>query len=75
VGEIETTSKSARYPDPRPGHGHIIYWDIPGGNTTSRPAATYFEDLYLYMFELLVICFAGRLTELDVEIAAKVGLY
>jgi hypothetical protein len=73
VGETETTQEITRYADPR--NKHIMYWDIPGGHTMSHPAETYFEDFYLYMFESLIICFATRLTDLDVKIAAKVGCH
>jgi len=69
VGITETTSVVKAYPHPT--RKHLVFWDLPGGGTATHPSRSYFQDKYLLAFDCLVICSAGRLVELDIDIARE----
>ncbi|KAF8475047.1 interferon-inducible GTPase-domain-containing protein [Kalaharituber pfeilii] len=64
--EIECTSSIDRYPDPQ--CPWIVWYDIPGGGTTEVPDAGYFEKQGLYVMDCIIVLWADRFTELDLEI-------
>lgn len=58
VGERECTSEIKAYPVP--GYEHVVLWDIPGGDTDTRPAPTYFRDHSLYAFDAILVFYHNR---------------
>ncbi|KIY62896.1 P-loop containing nucleoside triphosphate hydrolase protein [Cylindrobasidium torrendii FP15055 ss-10] len=69
TGETETTRTVERYQDTRPSSkGRVWWYDVPGGGTRTVPGANYFNDQGLYVFDAILVVFAGRFTELDLVI-------
>ncbi|KAF8475045.1 interferon-inducible GTPase-domain-containing protein [Kalaharituber pfeilii] len=64
--EVECTRRIERYPDPQ--CPWIVWYDIPGGGTTEVPDAGYFEKQGLYVMDCIIVLWADRFTELDLEI-------
>ena len=65
----ETTMVSAAYP--HPAAPFVVLWDLPGGDTKSHPAETYFEDRCLHRFDCLVVLYPGRFTGVCGHIVKK----
>lgn len=65
----EGTQKTTPYPHPR--ESRFVLWDTPGGSTTRHPAATYYADKCLHEFDMLVVVYTNRITELAEEIVKK----
>jgi len=65
-GEIETTGKMTRYQHPIA--TRLMLWDCPGSGTQAHGQATYFYDNYLFCFDYLVIVFAVRLGEAEIDL-------
>ena len=59
------------YPVTDPAYSHVVFWDMPGGNTLNFPGDTYFMDQALYAFDGLVLVCSNRFKEIDVQIAAQ----
>jgi hypothetical protein len=47
-----------------------VLWDVPGGGVDEHPAASYCHDQCLDLFDLVVLCFSGRWTELCSSVAS-----
>ena len=47
---------------------NCILWDLPGANTPSNPAATYFKDKVLFAFDGLLLASGETFLEADVEV-------
>ncbi|CAF1030882.1 unnamed protein product [Rotaria sordida] len=71
TGISETTQAPARYRWPNNVFPYLTIWDLPGGNTQTHPAETYFEDKVLYAFDCLLLLKYGRFTQLDIDIYRK----
>jgi predicted GTPase len=70
----ECTTVSAKYAHPQV--PYLMLWDVPGGGTDAHPAATYFSDKCLDLFDLLVLCYDGRWSAVNTQIvkeAARTG--
>ena len=70
----ECTTVSAKYAHPQV--PYLMLWDVPGGGTDAHPGATYFSDKCLDLFDLLVLCYDGRWSEVNTLIvreAARTG--
>ena len=65
----ECTAESAKYPHPRA--PDLVLWDVPGGGTDAHPAATYFSDKCLDLFDILVLCYDGRWSEVNTQIVEE----
>ncbi len=48
----------------------FVLWDVPGGGVDEHPAETYCYDQCLDLFDLVVLCFSGRWTELCSSVAS-----
>lgn len=66
VGITETTIQPEPYP--LPAAASCVLWDMPGVNTTSNPANTYFNDNLLGAFDILLLVSADTILEQDVAI-------
>ncbi|KAI9261803.1 interferon-inducible GTPase-domain-containing protein [Helicostylum pulchrum] len=53
VGEVETTARPSSYQ--HPDLANMVIWDMPGVGTQRHPIDTYFDNNYLYAFDLLVV--------------------
>lgn len=70
VGVIETTFTIGRYPDkgteaPRK---WTVWYDLPGAGTSTFSHVRYFNNQCLYLFDLILVVFDNRITEIDLEI-------
>lgn len=67
---IETTSVLTRYPDPgdQPPRKWTVWYDVPGAGTSAIPAWQYFNQQYLFVFDLILVVFDNRITEIDLDI-------
>ncbi|TGZ82239.1 P-loop containing nucleoside triphosphate hydrolase protein, partial [Ascodesmis nigricans] len=70
TGQIETTLTPTRYPDPRTTSPYFrfVWYDIPGAGTLNIPAAQYFIDMGLYIFDFIVLVYGDRFTEVDAAV-------
>ncbi len=66
MGITETTLQPESYP--LPAATSCILWDMPGVNTVSNPANTYFKDNLLGAFDILLLVSADTVLEQDVAI-------
>lgn len=67
---IETTSVLTRYPDPgdQPPRKWTVWYDVPGAGTSAIPAWQYFNQQHLFVFDLILVVFDNRITEIDLDI-------
>ena len=66
VGITETTLQPESYP--LPAAASCVLWDMPGVNTLSNPARSYFRDNLLGAFDILLLVSADTVLEQDVAI-------
>lgn len=66
VGITETTLQPESYP--LPAAASCVLWDMPGVNTISNPANTYFKGNLLGAFDILLLVSADTVLEQDVAI-------
>ncbi|DBA80651.1 TPA: hypothetical protein ACH3X1_007897 [Trebouxia sp. C0004] len=66
VGITETTLQPESYS--MPAAASCVLWDMPGVNTISNPAKTYFKDNLLGAFDMLLLVSADTIAEQDVAI-------
>ncbi|KAF9045552.1 interferon-inducible GTPase-domain-containing protein [Panaeolus papilionaceus] len=69
TGINETTNKVQGYPDTR--NPNIIWYDVPGANTTRVKGWSYFVDHGLYCFDVLVVVFDNRFTQTAVTLLSN----
>ncbi|KZT00044.1 uncharacterized protein LAESUDRAFT_576400 [Laetiporus sulphureus 93-53] len=74
TGSTETTLEIGRYPDSNP-DTPFVWYDIPGAGTLTVPAAQYFNDQGLYIFDCIIVVIGERITEIDIAIMQNASLY
>lgn len=77
TGVVETTSTMSRYADPsdKPPYKWNVWYDVPGAGTRDIPGARYFIDQSLFIFDLILVVYDNRFTEIDLDILRNCGLY
>jgi hypothetical protein len=67
VGVPECTSKVTRYPDPgnELPYSRFVWYDIPGAGTINVPDWQYFNDLGLFVFDIIIIVYDVRFTKIE----------
>lgn len=70
TGLVETTSTLGRYPDPsdQSPYKWNVWYDVPGAGTTDIPWPHYFIEESLFIFDLILVVFDNRFTQIDVDI-------
>jgi hypothetical protein len=56
---------------PHPSIPHMVFWDIPGGGEYDHPAATYWEDQCLDLFDCLIVVINTRFSEVAKYVCDK----
>ncbi|XP_053392358.1 T-cell-specific guanine nucleotide triphosphate-binding protein 2-like [Mercenaria mercenaria] len=70
VGTTETTSKCKSYPHPK--YSNLVFWDIPGVNSTTFPQGTYLRDIDINKYDFFLICSETRFKECDIWLANEI---
>lgn len=77
TGVKETTLKIARYPDPSnlPLRKLRVWYDIPGAGTQDIPAWQYFNQLGLFLLDVIIVVIGDRVTQIDIDILYHCRLF
>ncbi|KAF8805997.1 hypothetical protein BYT27DRAFT_7102353 [Phlegmacium glaucopus] len=67
TGIVETTMAITRYPDPRQEmpYKRLVWFDCPGAGTLKVPGWQYFNQHGLFIFDVIVLVYDTRFTEID----------
>lgn len=59
TGVTETTMSITRYPDPHEElpHSRFIWFDVPGAGTLNVPGWQYFNQLGLFIFDIIILVY------------------
>jgi len=70
TGVVETTMAITRYPDPRNElpYKRFVWFDCPGAGTLEIPGWQYFNQQGLFIFDIIVLVYDSRFTQIDVSI-------
>ncbi|KAF8806006.1 P-loop containing nucleoside triphosphate hydrolase protein [Phlegmacium glaucopus] len=70
TGVNETTISITRYPDPHDElpRSRFIWFDVPGAGTLSVPGWQYFNEQGLFIFDIIILVYDIRFTQIDVTI-------
>jgi len=70
TGVVETTLAITRYPDPRQElpYKRFVWFDCPGAGTLEIPGWQYFNQQGLFIFDIIVLVYDTRFTQIDVSI-------
>ncbi|KAF8813329.1 hypothetical protein BYT27DRAFT_7084483 [Phlegmacium glaucopus] len=70
TGIVETTMVITRYPDPRKElpYKRLVWFDCPGAGTLEIPGWQYFNEQGLFIFDVIVLVYDTRFTQIDVSI-------
>ena len=63
VGVKETTKTINAYPHPQ--HSNLVYYDLPGVNTTTFPQSTYLDQIKVHDYDYFLLISAGRFSQND----------
>ena len=77
TGFIETTVEIGRYPYPDKASplSRIVWYDIPGAGTRTRPDCGYFNAQGLFIFDFIIVVIGDRFMERDLDILAGCEMY
>jgi len=77
IGVNETTKAITRYPDPRKElpYKRFVWYDCPGAGTLKTPGWKYFNKQGLFIFDIIILVYATRFTEIDVSIIQNCELF
>lgn len=70
TGVTETTTSITRHPDPHDElpHSRFIWFDVPGAGTPNVPGWQYFNEQGLFIFDIIILVYDARFTQIDVTI-------
>lgn len=70
TGTKETTLRIGRYPDPgqEPPRKWTVWYDMPGAGTAKIPTWMYFNNQFLFLFDVILVVVGDRFFETDLEI-------
>ncbi|KAF8806007.1 P-loop containing nucleoside triphosphate hydrolase protein, partial [Phlegmacium glaucopus] len=77
TGVTETTTSVTRYPDPHDKlpHSRFIWFDVPGAGTLNIPGWQYFNEQGLFIFDIIILVYDARFTQLDVAVVQHCERY
>lgn len=70
TGVIETTMEPKRYPHPT--SPNIIFWDLPGFDSTKFPAKVYLRIIDFMKYDFFIIVTSCRFTEADLLLPREI---
>ncbi|KAF8806003.1 P-loop containing nucleoside triphosphate hydrolase protein [Phlegmacium glaucopus] len=77
TGVNDTTMSITRYPDPHDElpRSRFIWFDVPGAGTLNVPGWQYFNEQGLFIFDIIILVYDTRFTEIDVTIIQNCERY